>query len=120
MKRERPAEVFHPAEFICEELLERGWTTEDVAIRMNTGRGVWVDLMTVDLFLCVHSEKLLLDDETAKGLARAFGTNEQFFRNLDNAWREFPDKLSPFTPPEAVFGETSRNSVVEKGPASDS
>ena len=103
-----PAEVFHLSEFLCEEILARGWTTEDVAVRMNTSRDSVRDLLMIDLLICVHDDKLLLDDETCDGLGRAFGVSSQFFRNLDETWRKFPDRRSPFTPPETVFGPTSR------------
>lgn len=108
-----PVQVFHFSEFICEELSERGWTTEDIAKRMNTSREFWRDLLIVDLLLCVHDDKLILDDETCGGLARAFGVSPQFFRNLDETWRDFPDRRSPFTPPEEVFGPVSRAMVFQ-------
>jgi plasmid maintenance system antidote protein VapI len=111
MNTNEPAEVFHPAEFICEELLARGWTTEDVAVRMDGN--VIRNLIALDLYLCVHRDNLLLDDVTCGGLAKAFGVSSQFFKSLDTSWRSYPDRRVPFTPPEGVFGETSRNAFVD-------
>ena len=100
----KPAQVFHIAEFLCEEIFARGWTTVDVAARMNTARGPARDLFIIDLLLSVHDDGLLLDDETCDGLGRAFGVSSAFLRNLDTLWREWPDRRSAFTPPESVFG----------------
>lgn len=77
------------------------------------------DLLAVDLYLCVHSDGLLLDDATAEGLSRAFGVSAEFFRNLDTSWRNNPGRRSPFTPPESVFGEISHSLIIEKGPTDE-
>ena len=103
MEDRNPAQVFHMAEFLCEEILARGWTTADVAKRMKTSRSPEVDTLIIDMLICVHKDGLLMDDETCDGLGRAFDVSPEYFRNLDNEWRKWPDRRSPFTPPDSVF-----------------
>ena len=98
-----PAQVSHIAEFLCEEILARGWTTADVAQRMKTSRSAAIDMLIIDMLICVHEDGLLMDDETCDGLGRAFGVSSAYWRNLDNGWRKWPDRRSPFTPPDSVF-----------------
>ena len=107
-----PAQVFHIAEYLCEEILARGWTTADVGRRMKTSRSAEVDILIVDMLLCVHEDGLLLDDETCDGLGRAFGVNPTFFRNLDTIWRKWPDRRASFTPPESVFGAHAQTRTI--------
>lgn len=109
MSEREPAEVFPLAEFLADEMTARGWQTEDVAVRMGGDRHVWRNLMCLNLVMCVHNDGLLIDDETFAGLAHAFDVSEEYFRNLDKMWREWPDRRSPFVPPESIFGPISRN-----------
>jgi HTH-type transcriptional regulator / antitoxin HigA len=73
-----PAEVFPPGEFIKEELEARGWTQEDLA-----------DILGRDLRLVneIITGKRGITPETAKGLGDAFGTDAQFWMNLESAYR---------------------------------
>ncbi len=82
----QPAEVFPPGEFIQEELDARGWTTADLAARMGGDAGI--NKLTVDLLILVPSKNMLLGEETAHGLAKAFGVSSQFFLNIDAAWQK--------------------------------
>lgn len=106
-----PAEVFCLAESLADEIIERGWTTEDVAIRMNTSRGPAMDLFIVDLLMCVQDDGLLIDEETFDGLARAFDVDPQYFRNLHAVWQRWPDRRNSFEPPGSIFGPTSRQAI---------
>jgi len=106
-----PAEVFPLAEYLCEEMIERGWTTDDVAVRMLTTRGAGMDAFIVAAVLSVHKDSLVIDDETFDGLARAFGVSGELFRNLDAAWRRWPAKRSPFSAPDSVFGPVVSNGL---------
>ena len=101
-----PAEVFCLANFLCDEMEERGWTTVDVALRMAqaTGREYGIEKLIIDMALAVQEDGLLYDDTTIAGLAAAFGVSPQFFRNLDAVWRAHPDRRVPFTAPEEIFG----------------
>lgn len=82
-----PAEVFPPGDFIAAEMEARGWTSEDVARRMPGD--FLVNMCCVDMILNVHDTNLLLDAETAAGLAAAFGVSAQYFLNLDAMWRKY-------------------------------
>lgn len=96
-----PAEVFRLAEYLVEELTERGWKTGDLAMRMPGEYGV--NLLCVELLLAVDDDSLKIDDETFDGMAAAFGVSGDLFRNLDRLWREWPDRRSPFNVPESIF-----------------
>lgn len=108
-----PAEVFPLAEFLSDEILARGWTTTDVALRMGgTDEEIARNLLVVDLVMCVHRDGLLMSDKTFADLARAFEIEEHVLRSLDEAWRKWPDQRSEFTPPEAIFGPISRRALI--------
>lgn len=99
-----PAEVFCLAEFLCDELIARDWTTAHAAVSGGgTNEQIAMNQFKLDLLLCVQEEKLLIDDDTFAFLARAFDVSEQFFRNLDAAWRKSPQRRVPFQAPESVF-----------------
>jgi hypothetical protein len=104
--REAPAQVFSLSEYLCEEILARDWTTDDVAVRM--GGDPAIDLFVVDTIISVPEEQLIINDDTFKGLARAFGVSEEFFRNIHAEWNRWPDRRSPFNAPDAVFSEISK------------
>lgn len=103
---DEPAHVFSLAETLCDEMQARGWTTSDVAARMGGERQYAMSKFVVDLVLAVSptKDRLIVDDETFEGLARAFDVSEQFFRNIDAAWRAWPHRRSPFEAPESLFG----------------
>lgn len=113
MTEREPAQVFHLAEFLSDEIEAREWTTTDVAIRMGgTEDEVARNLLVIDLIMCVHKDGLLISDKSFSGLARAFDISEQFFRNLDAQWRRWPDRRADFTPPESIFGPISRRALI--------
>lgn len=107
-----PAEVFCLAEFLCDEMQERGWKTEDVAVRMKTPSGAAMDLFCLDLVMAVQDDGLILDDELFSGIARAFDVSPEFFRNLHETWKRYPDRRSPFKCPEEIFGPISRRAMI--------
>lgn len=113
MSRE-PAEVFPLASFLADEMEARGWTTTDAAIRMGgaAAHQVSMDLLCLDLLMCVHEDTLLVGDHMFTALAKAFDVPEQFLRNLDEIWRKWPAKRVSFTPPEALFGPVSRRALI--------
>lgn len=108
------AEVFPLAEHLADEMIARGWNTFDVAARMGgvTAKEIGMDLLIVDLLMCVHDDNLLIGDEEFHKLARAFDVSEEYLRNLDKVWRDHPDRRSPFTPPESLFGPVSRRALI--------
>jgi hypothetical protein len=115
----KPAEVFPLAEYISEELEARRWTTTDAALRMGdtSEKGFTRNLMSLDLLMCVQSDKLVFDDALLGKLSTVFGVSAQFFRNLDTAWRQWPDRRADFTPPDSIFGPVSRRSIIRLVPS---
>lgn len=96
-----PAEVFSLAEYVFDEMRERGWKTGDVALRM--GRDYATDLFCVELLLAVDDDTLVVDDGTFEGMARAFGVSASLLRNLRNTWLRWPDRRALFEAPDDVF-----------------
>lgn len=89
-----PAEVWHPGSYLMEEMIERGWTADDVAREMGgkTDKERIIDGLVV---MAICGEIILPDDEneeigleTATKLARAFGTSQELWLNLDEAWHK--------------------------------
>jgi len=112
-----PAEVFPLAEYLCDEIQARGWTTIDVALRMGgaTEHEIAKDLLAVDVLLCVQNDKLEVGDRLFTALAKVFDVSEEFLRNLDAMWRRWPAKRAEFTPPESIFGPISRRATIRVG-----
>ena len=79
----KPAQVFHPAEFIQGELSERGWSTQYLAELI--GGDVAVNLLALDLYMVVRDPDVRLGS-LASELSRAFGVSEQYFANLERAY----------------------------------
>ena len=78
MSERMAAEVFHPGEFVQEELEARGWTQSDLAEVL--GRP---DRLVSEII----SGKRSVTPETAQGLGDAFGTGAQFWMNLESTYR---------------------------------
>lgn len=81
------APVEHPTVFIQEELDARGWDRWDLAHHM--GGVIAINKLSLDMYFEVGPDQpdLLLGDETANQLGRAFGVSPEFFLNLHAAWR---------------------------------
>ncbi|WGR74359.1 MULTISPECIES: hypothetical protein [unclassified Bradyrhizobium] len=109
-----PAEVFPLAEFLGEEMIERGWNTDDLAIRIGGNENMIArNMLALMLLLSVQREGLLIGDSMLDSLTEAFEVDPQFFRNLDTAWREAPaDRRRFYSPPEKLFGPVSRRSLI--------
>lgn len=86
-----PAEAFPLGVILQDEMDARGWTSFDVALRMggSTSHEVAVDHCCVELALHIRDPDLILDEETARKLGRAFDVNPQYFLNLSAAYREW-------------------------------
>lgn len=80
-----PAQIFHPWDFIAEELEAREWTVDDLALRM--GGDFAVNRLSLD-FLEGREPGLHIGEESAEQLARAFGTSAQLWINLDKQWHD--------------------------------
>lgn len=110
MSERAPAEVYALADHLCDEMVVRDWTTTDVALRMggNSARDFAIDLLSLDLLMCVQEDGCLVGDELFDKLAVVFEVSPDYFRNLDDAWRKWPDKRVAFEPPQSIFGPASR------------
>lgn len=109
-----PAEVFPLAELLGEEMEARGWTTDDVAVRMGGSEAqIAKNMLIVMLLLSVQKVSMEIGDDTLAALTRAFDVDSEFFWNIDNAWRRAPVETRRFySPPEKLFGPISRRGFI--------
>ena len=82
------------AELIVDELIERGWTTRDMAARMGgqDAEERAVDELTID-FTIANSDsdvrrQVIFTEELSGKIARAFGTSSDLWSNLHRRWKE--------------------------------
>jgi HTH-type transcriptional regulator / antitoxin HigA len=75
----KPAEVFHPGEFIMDEMDSHEWTIDRVAERMC------VDRDTVLGLICGITN---VDEDMARKLSFAFRTSAEYWLNLQKAYDE--------------------------------
>lgn len=80
-----PAKAWHPSVFIQEEMDARGWSRDDLAIRMGGDFGV-ARLALDFYFEAGPADPDLLIGDGAE-FARAFGVSAEFFLNLEKIWR---------------------------------
>lgn len=99
MSEDKAVSVFHPAEYICEELQARGWTTADLVAAAG---GDAVDILAVDLYLCVHQDSVIIGS-LSDLFARGFGTSVEYWRDLHQAWLDNPDVREPFEAPDELL-----------------
>ena len=77
MNEERkPAEVWPPSVFVREELNARGWNRVELSVQSGLKRGVIADFM--------QGGEISL--EIAGALGRAFGTNADYWLNLQQSY----------------------------------
>ena len=81
--------AFHPSVFIQDELDARGWSLHELAGRMDGS--AHINRVSLELYMHAgpHDPGILLG-ETAAQLSQAFGVSDEFFSNLEQAWREAP------------------------------
>lgn len=78
MPKNKIAEAFPPGEFIQEELAARGWTQADLAYIMGRPARLVSEVVT---------GKRSVSPQTASELGEAFGTDAQFWLNLEASYR---------------------------------
>lgn len=90
MSERMPAEVFHPSEFIKEEMEARGWSADELAMRLAAGdkKQFGIERLALDLYFEVGpSERgLRLGEDNARMLAAVFDVSPEYFLNLERAW----------------------------------
>lgn len=79
-----PSQAFSTWEYIADEIEARGWTVEELAIRM--GGDAEINLCAME-FLQLEEPNIHLGDEMANGLATAFGTSAEMWLRLDESCR---------------------------------
>lgn len=77
------AEVFHPGEYIGDEMQERGW---DI-VTLATAAGLPTPTVTSLVFGRINRASVTPD--IAKGLARAFGTSAALWTNLQVTYDKY-------------------------------
>ena len=86
-----PAEAFHLADLIKEEIAERKWSITDLVMNMGPhySEKDWdVCQLSWEMFLEVREPYIVLGDVMAQQLADAFDVDPQFFVNYHEAWRK--------------------------------
>lgn len=88
-----PAECFHPSEFVKEELEARGWTLDDLAMRMATSEWGLIRL-TLDMFMLVSPDdaNMRIGEDMDRQLCAAFGVSQGFFLRLETQWLEWKNR----------------------------
>lgn len=77
MTERRPAEVFHPGEYLLDELNARGWTQTEFAEIINR---------PIRLVNEIINGKRGISAETAREFSAALETSAEFWMNLDTAY----------------------------------
>ncbi len=78
MEERRPAEVFPPGDFVKEELEERGWSQNDLAVIVGRSPKEISDIVL---------GKRPVSPEIARELSAAFGTSAELWLNLESTYR---------------------------------
>jgi HTH-type transcriptional regulator / antitoxin HigA len=79
-KNFKPAEVFHPGEYLRDELVSRGWTQSDLAKVIDRPLGAVNEII---------NGKKRVTAETAKAIGLALGTGPELWINLQTAFDLF-------------------------------
>lgn len=103
-----PAEVFHPGEFLKDELEARGWTQTDLAEVLGRPTRLVNELVL---------GKRSVSPETAHGLANALGTTPELWMNLESAYQL--SKLRPEDPDvqrrAKIYGKVPVKELLRRG-----
>ena len=113
------AEVFHPSEYIQDELSARQWDKFDLAVRM--GGEIGRNVLMLDLYFVVGptDRRCRMGDVMAHQLGVAFDVSHQFFLNLETAWLNHPStqNLLGSDSDGPRMAETATQARGEAGPA---
>lgn len=91
MTQTTPSEVFHPSVFILEEMAARDWNRDRLASAMcekMSDREFGIQRLTLDFYLDIgpNESGLRMGKPGIRAFARAFGTSEKLWKNLEEAW----------------------------------
>lgn len=95
MENKREDHAFPPGELIREEIAARGLTERGFQVFLFESGCTPAQVVACELAAYVDDPNLVLDEETAACLARVFGTDADFFTNLDRSWREWISATTP-------------------------
>ena len=84
-EKRKPAQVFHPGEYIAEELEAREQTWD--VLRCKNWDDTQIEYML--------RGELPVDDWLALHLHRLWGTSPELWLNLQSSWDGWPDRQSP-------------------------
>lgn len=77
----------HPADVIREEMKERRWSIEDLALHMGPESEYGCNYVTVEVLFALRGDRhVRIGADTCAALARAFEVDPDFFTNLEAAW----------------------------------
>ena len=86
----RPCNPPHVMDAINDELAERGWSLEELAVRMVCSRKrVGIELLALQMLDAVREPNVVLSQEQADDLGEALGVSPQFFLNMHEGWRRW-------------------------------
>jgi len=110
-----PAECFHIADMIQDELDAREWGLEDLAAEMDGNFGN--NLLALQTIWSVHDVGLLLGDY-GKSISKALGLDIDLVDNLDRAWREWmgAKNLTRQEPPQNVIYAVNKSAPITPSP----
>lgn len=82
-----PLQADHPSWFIQEEMDARGWSLDDLALKMPGEFGL--NRLSLDFYFEVGptTPNMIIGQATADKLGVAFDVSPDFFLNLETAWR---------------------------------
>jgi len=89
------------ASYVADEMFERNWTCVDVARAM--GGEYKIDVATVNIFLVISPEKILVTDSLIDGLAKSFGVSSEFLKSLHQTWMDHPENRENFECPDDLL-----------------
>jgi len=83
------------AEILADEMIERNWTSRDVAGRMGPRigphRDFRIDCLSFEMLLCApHDLNTNIEDDQYADLSKAFGVSVEFLKNIHNQWNHTP------------------------------
>lgn len=96
-----PAMVWPLADYLAEEMDERGWTCVDVARRMPGEYSSNIGVINVVLACC--QKEFIVSKDLAKRIATAFDVSPQYILKLHQVWTENPAARQPFECPNHLL-----------------
>lgn len=79
-------EVPHPSVFVAEEVAARGWTPDELALRLGGYRDMNVLALCMYFAVGPTHTNCRIGDSLAAALDRAFDVSPGYFLNLEAAW----------------------------------